>query len=116
MIMLDSKGVIRKDRPDLSVEKLEFATSIDVHDLDDAIAGADMFLGLSKADVLTPEMLLKMAPNPIVFALANPNPEIDYNLAMSTRSDVLMATGRSDFPIRSIMFWDFHIYSGAHSM
>jgi malate dehydrogenase (oxaloacetate-decarboxylating)(NADP+) len=98
MIMLDSKGVIRKDRPDLSVEKLEFATSIDVHDLDDAIAGADMFLGLSKADVLTPEMLLKMAPNPIVFALANPNPEIDYNLAMSTRSDVLMATGRSDFP------------------
>ena len=98
MIMLDSKGVIRKDRTDLSAEKLEFATSIDVFALDDAIVGADMFLGLSKADVLTPEMLLKMAPNPIVFALANPNPEIDYNLAMSTRSDVLMATGRSDFP------------------
>jgi malate dehydrogenase (oxaloacetate-decarboxylating)(NADP+) len=85
MIMLDSKGVIRTDRPGLSVEKLEFATSIDVHELDDAIVGADMFLGLSKG-------------NPIVFALANPNPEIDYNLAMSTRDDVLMATGRSDFP------------------
>ncbi len=98
MIMLDSKGVIRKDRPDLSVEKLEFATSLDVHELDDAIVGADMFLGLSKGDVFTPEMLLKMAANPIVFALANPNPEIDYNLAMSTRSDLLMATGRSDFP------------------
>ena len=98
MIMVDSKGVIRKDRAGLSSEKLEFATGIDVYDLDDAIVGADMFLGLSKADVLTPDMLLKMAPNPIVFALANPNPEIDYNLAMSTRSDVLMATGRSDFP------------------
>ncbi len=98
MIMLDSKGVIRKDRPDLSAEKQEFATDIDVHDLDDAIVGADMFLGLSKGDVLTPEMLKKMAPNPIVFALANPTPEIDYNQAMSTRSDILMATGRSDFP------------------
>jgi len=98
MIMVDSKGVIRKDRAGLSSEKLEFATGADVYDLDDAIVGADMFLGLSKADVLTPDMLLKMAPNPIVFALANPNPEIDYNLAMSTRSDVLMATGRSDFP------------------
>lgn len=98
MIMVDSKGVIRRDRSGLSSEKLEFATGIDVYDLDDAIVGADMFLGLSKADVLTPDMLLKMAPNPIVFALANPNPEIDYNLAMSTRSDVLMATGRSDFP------------------
>lgn len=98
MIMVDSKGVIRKDRTGLSSEKLEFATGVDVYDLNDAIVGADMFLGLSKADVLTPDMLLKMAPNPIVFALANPNPEIDYNLAMSTRSDVLMATGRSDFP------------------
>lgn len=98
MIMLDSKGVLRKDRPGLSAEKLEFATEIDVHELEDAIVGADMFLGLSKGDVFTPEMLKKMAPNPIVFALANPNPEIDYNLAMSTRDDILMATGRSDFP------------------
>lgn len=98
MIMLDSKGVLRKDRPGLSEEKLEFATDIDVHDLNDAIVGADMFLGLSKGNVLTPDMLLKMAKNPIVFALANPNPEIDYNLAMSTRDDLLMATGRSDFP------------------
>lgn len=98
MIMLDSKGVLRKDRPGLTTEKLEFATDIDVHDLEDAIVGADMFLGLSKGDVLTPEMLKKMAPNPIVFALANPNPEIEYNLAMSTRDDILMATGRSDYP------------------
>ncbi len=98
MIMLDSKGVIRKDRPGLSTEKLEFATDIDVHELDDAIVGADMFLGLSKGDVFTPAMLLKMSKNPIVFALANPNPEIEYNLAMSTRSDLLMATGRSDYP------------------
>ncbi len=98
MIMLDSKGVLRKDRPGLTAEKLEFATDIDVHDLDDAIVGADMFLGLSKGDVLKPEMLKKMAPNPIVFALANPNPEIEYNLAMSTRDDILMATGRSDYP------------------
>ncbi len=98
MIMLDSKGVLRKDRPGLSAEKLEFVTGIDVHELDDAIVGADMFLGLSKGDVLTPDMLKKMAPNPIVFALANPNPEIDYNLAMSTRDDILMATGRSDYP------------------
>ena len=98
LIMLDSKGVIRRDRPDLSAEKLEFSTTIDVYDLDDAIVGADMFLGLSKGDVLTPQMLLKMAPNPIVFALANPTPEIDYHLAMNTRKDILMATGRSDFP------------------
>lgn len=98
IIMLDSKGVLRKDRQGLTDEKLEFTTEIDVYDLNDAIVGADMFLGLSKGDVLMPEMLKKMAKNPIVFALANPNPEIDYNLAMATRDDILMATGRSDFP------------------
>ncbi|PIE48433.1 MAG: NADP-dependent malic enzyme [Flavobacteriales bacterium] len=98
IIMVDSKGVIRKDREDLSPQKQEFATDLDFHSLEDAIEGADMFLGLSKADILKPEMLKKMAKNPIVFALANPNPEIEYKLAMRTRDDILMATGRSDYP------------------
>jgi len=98
VIMLDSKGVIRSDRDSIPPSKLEFATDIDVHQLEDAIVGADMFLGLSVANILSPEMLSTMAKDPIVFALANPNPEIDYELAMSTRDDVVMATGRSDFP------------------
>jgi len=98
IIMLDSKGVIRKDRPDLPTDKGFFATDKDIHTLDQAIAGADMFLGLSKGDILTPKMVKKMAKDPIVFALANPNPEIDYHLAMKTRKDIIMATGRSDYP------------------
>ena len=98
IVMLDSKGVIRSDREYLPPAKKQFTTDKDVHTLDDAIQGADMFLGLSVADVLTPEMLKKMAKDPIVFALANPNPEIDYKLAMGTRNDLLMATGRSDHP------------------
>ncbi len=98
IIMLDSKGVIRKDRNNLPPDKAEFATDKDVYDLNDAIEGADVFVGLSVGNVLTPDMLKKMAPNPIVFALANPTPEIDYDLAMKTRDDVIMATGRSDYP------------------
>ncbi len=98
VVMLDSKGVIRSDRENLPPSKAQFATDKDVHVLKDAIVGADMFLGLSVADVLTPEMLKNMAKDPIVFALANPNPEISYKLAMKTRKDVLMATGRSDHP------------------
>lgn len=98
VIMLDSKGVIRSDRKNIPPSKLQFATDIDVHDLNDAIVGADMFLGLSVANLLSPEMLNTMAKDPIVFALANPNPEIDYKLAMQTRDDVVMATGRSDYP------------------
>lgn len=98
IVMLDSKGVIRSDRESLSVEKKEFASDKDVHDLTDAIVGADVFVGLSIGNIFTPQMLLDMADNPIVFAMANPDPEIEYELAVSTREDVIMATGRSDHP------------------
>lgn len=98
IVMCDSKGVIRKDRADINPQKREFATDRDLHTLQEAIVGADMFLGLSVADVLTPAMLMTMAPRPIVFALANPNPEIDYDLAVQTRPDIIIATGRSDYP------------------
>ena len=98
VVMLDSKGVLRRDRTDINPQKREFATDKDLHTLAEAVRGADVFLGLSVADVLTPAMVETMAPNPIVFALANPNPEISYELAMATRSDLIMATGRSDYP------------------
>ena len=98
LIMCDSKGVINKSRENLTEEKQFFVSDTSYNTLDEVIEGADVFVGLSTADVLTPEMLKKMAANPIVFALANPNPEIDYNVAIETRDDVLMATGRSDFP------------------
>lgn len=114
IIMLDSKGVIRDDREILSPEKSEFATHLDFHTLKDAAKGADMFLGLSVADVFTPEMLLSMNENPIVFALANPNSEIAYDLAMKTRKDVIMATGRSDYPnqINNVLGFPY-IFRGA---
>lgn len=98
IVMLDSKGVIRADREELSSSKAEWATDRDIHTLADAVAGADVFIGLSAADVLTPEMLLSMAEKPIVLAMANPNPEIAYDLALETRNDVIMGTGRSDYP------------------
>lgn len=98
LVMCDSKGVIRNDRTDINAQKREFATSRDLHTLEEAIVGADVFVGLSVANVLTPEMLMSMAPKPIVFALANPEPEIQYDLAKSTRPDVVIATGRSDYP------------------
>lgn len=98
VVMCDSKGVIRSDRPNLSESKKEFATDCDLHTLAEAMVGADVFLGLSVAGVVTPEMVRSMADKPIVFALANPNPEIDYEVAMSSRSDVIVATGRSDYP------------------
>lgn len=114
IIMLDSKGVIRADRAKLTTEKAEFATELDLHSLEDAIKGADMFLGLSVADVFTTGMLLSMNENPIVFALANPNPEIAYDLAMKTRDDVIMATGRSDYPnqINNVLGFPY-IFRGA---
>ena len=96
--MLDSKGVITKDRTDLNEMKSRYAIETDAKTLEQALKGADMFLGLSTGNVLTPENLLSMSDNPIVFALANPNPEIAYELAVSTRKDVVMATGRSDHP------------------
>ncbi len=99
IVMLDSKGVISKDRKDLNEQKRYFATDrTDIHTLAEAIKGADVFLGLSKGNVLTQDMVRSMAPNPIVFALANPTPEISYEDAMAARPDVLMATGRSDYP------------------
>ncbi len=98
IVMCDSKGAIRSDRDDLDDIKKEFTTERDVKTLTDAMTGADVFLGLSKGNILTPDQLNLMATNPIVFALANPDPEIAYDLAMETRDDLIMATGRSDYP------------------
>ena len=99
IVMLDSKDVISKDRTDLNEQKRYFATSrTDIHTLEEAIKGADVFLGLSRGNVLSKDMVRSMAPSPIVFALANPVPEISYEDAMDSRPDVLMATGRSDYP------------------
>ena len=99
IVMLDSKGVITKTRTDLNEQKRFFATDrTDIHTLAEAIRDADVFLGLSKGNVLTQDMVRSMASNPIVFALANPTPEISYEDAMAARPDVLMATGRSDYP------------------
>jgi malate dehydrogenase (oxaloacetate-decarboxylating)(NADP+) len=97
--MLDSKGVISKARTDLNEQKRYFATDrTDIHTLAEAIKDADVFLGLSKGNTLSQDMVRSMAPMPIVFALANPTPEISYEDAMAARPDVLMATGRSDYP------------------
>jgi malate dehydrogenase (oxaloacetate-decarboxylating)(NADP+) len=98
IVMLDSKGVISVRRTDLNSRKRPFATTREISTLQEALAGADVFLGLSVADVLTQDMIRSMAPNPIVFALANPNPEISYGLAVSSRPDLIFATGRSDHP------------------
>ena len=99
IVMLDSKGVITSDRPNLTPQKKLFATDRrDVHTLAEAIQGADVFVGLSKGNVLTQDMVRSMADKPIVFALANPVPEISYEDAMASRPDVLISTGRSDYP------------------
>lgn len=99
IVMVDSKGVITTDRTELSAEKAYFATDrTELRTLADAIVDADVFVGLSRPGVLTQEMIRQMASNPIVFALANPDPEITYDEAMAARPDVLMATGRSDYP------------------
>ena len=98
LVMCDSKGVIRRDRPGLDGMKARFATDRDIRTLEEALKGADVFLGLSVADVLTSDMVRSMAANPIVFALANPNPEISYENAMESRGDIIFATGRSDYP------------------
>ncbi|MEO5909839.1 MAG: NADP-dependent malic enzyme [Pelobium sp.] len=98
IVMLDRSGIIRADRANLDGTKLEFATQRNIHTLQDALKDADVFIGLSSADVMSAEMLKTMAKNPIVFAMANPNPEIAYELAVKTRKDIIMATGRSDYP------------------
>lgn len=114
IVMLDSKGVIRKDAENLSSSKAEFATHRKIDTLDEAMKDADVFIGLSIADIFTPDMLRSMAKNPIVFAMANPNPEIDYDLAMATREDIIMATGRSDHPnqVNNVLGFPF-IFRGA---
>lgn len=98
IVMLDSKGVIRSDRENLDPTKAEWATDRDIYTLADAVKDADVFIGLSAADVLSAEVLKTMAPKPIVLAMANPNPEISYELAVETRDDIIMGTGRSDYP------------------
>ncbi|WP_420402149.1 NADP-dependent malic enzyme [Flagellimonas sp.] len=114
IVMLDSKGVIRKDRENLSQEKMEFASDRKIDTLEEAVKDADVFIGLSIANIMTPEMLLSMAKDPIVFAMANPDPEIEYGLACKTRKDVIMATGRSDHPnqVNNVLGFPF-IFRGA---
>jgi len=114
LVMTDSKGVITTQRSDLNKYKKQFATSRNIHTLADAMEGADVFLGLSVANMLSKEMLKSMAPNPIVFAMANPDPEIEYHDAISTRSDLIFATGRSDYPnqINNVLGFPF-IFRGA---
>ncbi|HRH31007.1 MAG TPA: NADP-dependent malic enzyme [Candidatus Paceibacterota bacterium] len=98
ILMFNSKGLLTKNNPALSQLQQKYARDIEPISLEEALKGADIFLGLSSGDLMTPEMLLGMADNPIVFAMANPDPEINYNLAIDTRKDIIMATGRSDHP------------------
>ncbi|TAI47043.1 NADP-dependent malic enzyme [Flagellimonas allohymeniacidonis] len=114
IVMLDSKGVIRLDRENLTIEKKEFATHRKIDTLEEAMVDADVFIGLSIADILNPDMLKSMAKDPIVFAMANPDPEIEYNLACKTRKDIIMATGRSDHPnqVNNVLGFPF-IFRGA---
>ena len=114
VIMCDSKGVLSTKRTDLNEAKKEFAVDTDAETLSDALKGADIFLGLSVEGAMSKEMLASMAPNPIVFAMANPNPEISYEDAMATRSDLIFATGRSDHPnqINNVLGFPF-IFRGA---
>ena len=114
IVMCDSKGVIRSDREYLDKYKSFFATTRGLNTLGDAMVDADVFVGLSKGNILSPDMLLSMAEKPIVFAMANPDPEISYDLAVATRKDIIMATGRSDFPnqVNNVLGFPF-IFRGA---
>jgi len=114
IIMCDSKGVISTKRDNLNEQKREFAVETNLTTLEEAIDGADVFIGLSVAGALTSEMLKTMAKDPIVFAMANPTPEIDYDLAVATRKDIIMATGRSDYPnqVNNVLGFPF-IFRGA---
>ena len=98
IVMFNSKGVLKKEDPSISEDQRKYATDKNYSSLFDAMVGIDVFVGLSTGDIVTPDMLLVMAKNPIVFAMANPNPEINYDLAIKTRKDIIMATGRSDHP------------------
>jgi len=114
IVMCDSKGVIRKDRDNLTTQKAEFATDRDINTLEEAMKDSDVFIGLSVGNIVSAKMLLTMAKDPIVFAMANPTPEIDYNLATKTRKDIIMATGRSDHPnqVNNVLGFPF-IFRGA---
>ncbi|MBT6747116.1 MAG: NADP-dependent malic enzyme [Flavobacteriales bacterium] len=114
MLMLDSKGVISTKRDNLDDQKQFFASKTELETLAEAMDGADVFLGLSKGDIVSPEMINTMADNPIVFALANPDPEIPYKTAIKTREDIIMATGRSDHPnqVNNVLGFPF-IFRGA---
>lgn len=114
ILMCDSKGVINNRRTDLNDEKLPFVRNTDLNTLEEAMENADVFIGLSKADVVSEKMLLSMNSNPVVFAMANPDPEISYEKAIETRNDVIMATGRSDFPnqVNNVLGFPF-IFRGA---
>ena len=114
IIMIDSKGVINEKRTDLNDEKKFFVTKRNIDTLEEAMIDSDIFVGLSTGDILTPKMLKTMSKDPIVFAMSNPNPEINYDLAMSTRKDLIMATGRSDFPnqVNNVLGFPF-IFRGA---
>ncbi len=114
IILCDSKGVVRKDYVNNNLFKQEFATDLNINTLSEAVKDADVFVGVSVADVFSPEMLKSMNKNPIVFAMANPNPEIKYELALATRKDIIMATGRSDYPnqVNNVLGFPF-IFRGA---
>ncbi len=114
IFMLDRRGVISKGRDGVNVYKAEFANDTELRSLADACDGADVFIGLSGADLLTPEMLQSMAPRPVVFACSNPDPEIKPELAQATRDDVVLATGRSDYPnqVNNVLGFPF-IFRGA---
>lgn len=114
IIMCDSKGVVHSKRDDLTEQKMEFAIDTDDRTLGDALRGADMFLGLSKAKLLTPDMVKSMANNPIIFALANPEPEIRPEIAHEIRDDIIIGTGRSDYPnqVNNVLGFPF-IFRGA---
>ncbi len=114
IVMLDSTGVIRKDREHLDEQKLFFATSRNINTLEEAMQDADVFIGLSKGNILNGDHLRSMAENPIVFAMANPDPEISYEVAHASREDIILATGRSDFPnqVNNVIGFPF-IFRGA---
>ena len=114
VVMCDSKGVLNKKRTNLNPQKQEFVTDRDIDTLAEAMKDADVFLGLSVKDVVTTEMVQSMAPNPIVFALANPDPEISYENAIAAREDIIFATGRSDYPnqINNVLGFPY-IFRGA---
>ncbi|PCI02368.1 MAG: NADP-dependent malic enzyme, partial [Flavobacteriaceae bacterium] len=114
VVMCDSKGVIRTDIENLNPQKAEFATDLDMYTLAEAINNADVFIGLSVKDCLTADMLRTMAKDPIVFAMANPDPEIAYKTAIETRDDLIFATGRSDYPnqVNNVLGFPF-IFRGA---